>query len=60
MRVDVVSGQREPSANARQVARGVRDNFDALVLEGFTPEQALTFIALWFAHTPPAPEDPDG
>lgn len=34
----------EPSADARQAARALRDQFLALVKEGFTEHQALVII----------------
>jgi hypothetical protein len=39
-----MSGQREPTATARAMARNIRDWYDALVNEGFTGEQAERLI----------------
>lgn len=36
--------QREPSAQARSMARTCRDQYDALRAEGFTDPQALMLI----------------
>lgn len=36
---------REASADARQAARGLRDMYDALMAEGFTPDQAVALMA---------------
>ncbi len=35
---------QEPSADARAMARTVRDNFTALIGEGFTEPQALALL----------------
>jgi hypothetical protein len=48
---------REATAAARGLARMIRDNCDALIAEGFTEEQALRFLAIWAANTPPQTED---
>ncbi len=38
------SPPEEPTADARQSARGCRDMFSALVNEGFTENQALLLV----------------
>lgn len=52
-------GRREPTAAARSLARVVRDNYDALRAEGFSPREALTYLAVWAANVPPPPADDD-
>jgi hypothetical protein len=53
----VADGYREPTASARALARSIRDNFDALVAEGFTEDQALQFLAVWAANIPSGDDD---
>jgi hypothetical protein len=50
--------EREPTADARELARVVRDHVDTLVLEGFTEESALRFIAVWMGTSTRPPENP--
>jgi hypothetical protein len=45
----ISGGKREPSADARGVARACRDQFLALVAEGFTENQALQIIGVMIA-----------
>lgn len=56
----VVRGRalREPTAQAREFARVVRDHTDALVREGFTEEAALRFLGTWFGTANRPPENP--
>ncbi|WP_171048390.1 hypothetical protein [Nocardia cyriacigeorgica] len=42
--------QQEPSATARQFARGVRDMYNALTQEGFTEPQVLHIIGVMLAN----------
>ncbi|WP_280466776.1 hypothetical protein [Nocardia cyriacigeorgica] len=41
---------QEPSATARQFARGIRDMYNALTQEGFTEPQVLHIIGVMLAN----------
>lgn len=48
--------EREPSAVARQMARVLRDNYLALIQEGFTPDQAERILVALVPKPPPLKE----
>jgi hypothetical protein len=52
--------RREPTAEARQLARTIRDHVDAMTAENFTEDQALRFLATWASNVRnDPPENPN-
>lgn len=49
--------RQEPSAAARQMARGLRDYYVALVAEGFSERQAIQLISEVLALAASRPKD---